>query len=125
MEKRPVLAIDDEFYVTKAIHHMMEQDGVRCIIKTDPLLALDIIRAENPLVVVLDINMPGKDGLTLCKEIKSAYPGITIYLLTAQGKSEDVEAGLKCGAAEYITKPFSPTDLRKKIRAIYSSFYHS
>jgi DNA-binding response OmpR family regulator len=123
--KRPILAIDDEYYVTKAICHMMSDEGVECILKTDPTDAMEIIRARNPLVVVLDVNMPNMDGNTLCKKIKEEFDNITVFMLSARGTEQDIATGIKSGASDYILKPFSPVALRNKIMAVFSAEYNS
>jgi DNA-binding response OmpR family regulator len=81
--------------------------------------ALPLIRAVQPNVILLDIMMPGEiDGLELCKKIKSdpQLKNIRVIILSAKGQQEDIDAGAKAGADDYIVKPFSPLDLLEKLK---------
>jgi DNA-binding response OmpR family regulator len=123
MYDKPVIAIDDEFYVTKAIRFMLAQEGVECLVMTDPSGAIDLVKTRGPLVVVLDINMPKVNGLDLCRQIKKEFQETIVFFLSARAQPEDIEEGYKCGASQYIVKPFSPSDLKDKIMTVYSAYY--
>jgi len=120
---RPVLVVDDEFYVTKAISYRLQEEGLKCIAKNNSDGIVKLVDEENPLVVILDVNMPKINGFTICKELREnpKYQDISILLLTARGQQEDIDKGMKLGATEYILKPFNPLELRDKIKAIYQN----
>lgn len=119
---RPVLVVDDEYYVTRAISYLLQEDGFKCIAKNDSEGIAELAEKELPLVIILDINMPKTDGFTLCKDIRANHKldDSVIIILTARGQEEDIERGLKLGANEYILKPFNPVELRDKVKAIYN-----
>jgi CheY-like chemotaxis protein len=82
--------------------------------------ALDIARAEQPTVLLLDVNMPGLDGYQVCRELKSdpATAGIVIFMLTANAEPQDQERGFAAGADGYFKKPFSPLALLERVEAV-------
>ena len=84
-------------------------------------LALDEFRDYKPDVVLLDLMLPGKDGIDVCKEIR-AESGVPIVMLTAKGDTVDVVVGLESGADDYVVKPFKPKELIARIRARVRSF---
>ncbi len=120
---RPVVVVDDEFYVTKAISYLLQEDGLRCITTNNADDAIGLVEKENPLVVILDVNMPQVNGFAICKKLREnpKNDDIAIVMLTARGQQEDVDMSKKLGATDYVLKPFNPIDLRDKIKAIYSA----
>ena len=120
---RPVLVVDDEYYVTRGISYLLQDEGLSCITKNDSDGVVDLVAKERPQVIVLDINIPKIDGFQILKEIRQRkdFDDVVIMILTARGHEEDVQAGLALGANEYILKPFNPLELRDKIKAVYAA----
>ena len=119
---RPVLIIDDEYYVTRGISYLLQDEGVDCITKNDSEGVLELIAKERPQVIVLDVNIPQVNGFQVCKEIRqhAEFNDVVILMLSARGHDEDIQTGLGLGANEYILKPFNPLELRDKIKAVYA-----
>ncbi len=120
---RPVLVIDDEYYVTRGISYLLQDEGLTCISKNDSEGVLELVDKERPQVIVLDINIPKIDGFQILKQIRQRkdFDDMVIMVLTARGHEEDIENGMALGANEYILKPFNPLDLRDKIKAVYAA----
>ena len=86
-------------------------------------VAMDEFRAYRPDLVLLDLMLPGKDGIDVCREIR-AESGVPIVMLTAKGDTVDVVVGLESGADDYVVKPFKPKELVARIRARIRRFEH-
>jgi two-component system response regulator MtrA len=95
---------------------VLRQEGFDSRMVTRGDEALDEFRAYKPDVVLLDVMLPGKDGIDVCKEIRSES-GVPIVMLTAKGDTVDVVVGLESGADDYVVKPFKPKELVARIRA--------
>lgn len=108
-----ILIADDEPHITHMLRFLFEKRGHDVVIAEDGEAALHKMTQEQPGVVFLDVNMPGKSGFEVCEALRAqqAYRDIPIYLLTAQGQDTDREKGLAVGATDYITKPFAPSRL--------------
>lgn len=119
----PVLIVDDNYHITQALSIMLGHVGIECIALNDTLSLLDIIDKKDPRVILLDVNMPGRDGLEVCREIRSnpKYDRVKIIMLTAMGSEEDLRRGFEAGADEYILKPFDPAKLCELLKACYPS----
>src|SRR3982751_6587933 len=109
-----VLAVDDEEDILTIIRHNLEREGHRVLTAPDGDRALEIVREENPDVVVLDVMMPGTDGwgvLNMIKAERDELASIPVLMLTARSADEDrIRGGIE-GAIRYLTKPFSPRAL--------------
>jgi DNA-binding response OmpR family regulator len=114
-----VLIADDDTVVRDVVRRYLERDGLDVIVANDGAEALRLLRAERIDLAVLDVMMPGPDGLTLCRHLRNTagYP-IPVILLTALGEEEDRVAGLEAGADDYVTKPFSPRELALRVRSV-------
>lgn len=115
-----VLAVDDENEVLETLGRVLKHDGhsVRLLnISSDTLTEME---RQPPDLLILDINMPEVDGLTLCRQIRQnpRYVSLPILFLTARGSTDDVVGGLEAGADDYITKPFELAELRARISAL-------
>lgn len=111
-----VLVVDDDQNVLELIKIYGEREGFNVIGVTDGDLALAAFDRENPDVVILDIMLPGVDGLTLCRNIRSIRM-VHIIMLSAKGEEADRVLGLEMGADDYVSKPFSPRELVARIKA--------
>lgn len=108
-----VLIADDDPVVRDVVRRYLERDGHNVSIARDGNEALALLNTERVDMAVLDVMMPGPDGLTLCRSMRrgDGY-GLPVMLLTALGEEDDRIAGLEAGADDYLTKPFSPREIR-------------
>ena len=118
--KERILVVDDEEDILELVRYNLEKDGFRVTCVTSGEEALEAVKRDIPDVVVLDLMLPGLDGLDVCRNWKSAADteGIPIVMLTAKGEDADIVTGLELGADDYVTKPFSPRVLLARIRAV-------
>lgn len=112
-----VLVVDDDQTVLELIKLYGEREGFKIIGINNGDLVLPAFDRENPDVVILDIMLPGKDGLTLCRNLREIRM-IPIIMLTAKGEEADRVLGLEMGADDYVAKPFSPRELVARIKAV-------
>lgn len=114
--KGRVLVVDDDASLAEMLTIVLRQEGFDSRMVTRGDLALEVFRDYRPDVVLLDLMLPGKDGIDVCKEIR-AESGVPIVMLTAKGDTVDVVVGLESGADDYVVKPFKPKELVARIRA--------
>jgi len=114
--KGRVLVVDDDAALAEMLTIVLRQEGFDSRMVTRGDEALDEFRAYKPDVVLLDVMLPGKDGIDVCKEIRGES-GVPIVMLTAKGDTVDVVVGLESGADDYVVKPFKPKELVARIRA--------
>ena len=111
-----VLVVDDDAALAEMLSIVLRQEGFDSFTVSRGDLALDALRDYKPDVVLLDLMLPGRDGIDVCKEIR-AESGIPIVMLTAKGDTVDIVVGLESGADDYVVKPFKPKELVARIRA--------
>ena len=112
-----VLVVDDEPIVREVVLRYLERDGFRTLEAGDGATARQLLETESPGLVILDIMLPGIDGLELCRLIR-ARSDLPVILLTARGEEADRIVGLELGADDYVTKPFSPRELAARVRTV-------
>jgi DNA-binding response OmpR family regulator len=112
-----VLVVDDEPIVRDVIVRYLKRDGFATLEAGDGDRARELIEADAPELVVLDIMLPGTDGLELCRWIRGRSD-LPVILLTARGEEADRIVGLELGADDYVTKPFSPRELAARVRTV-------
>ena len=114
-----VLVADDDEDVLNLVRFRLERDGYRVLTASDGMAALELARAEHPHVCVLDVMMPKLGGLEVVKRLREdpGTAGTRIILLTARSADSHVDEGFEQGADDYVTKPFSPQELRQRVRA--------
>jgi DNA-binding response OmpR family regulator len=112
-----VLVVDDEPIVREVVVSYLEREGYQTLEAGDGDVARRLIEEEPPGLVVLDVMLPGTDGLELCRWIR-ARSDLPIILLTARGEEADRIVGLELGADDYVTKPFSPRELAARVRTV-------
>jgi two-component system alkaline phosphatase synthesis response regulator PhoP len=112
-----ILVVDDEWGIVKLARDYLEQGGFRVITAADGGTALASARHERPDLVVLDLNLPGLDGLDVCRALRRDSD-VPIIMLTARVDEADRLIGLELGADDYVTKPFSPRELVARVRAV-------
>ena len=115
-----VLIADDEPHMLKFIEFTLRKGKFEILKANDGVQALEVAEAQKPNVIVLDVLMPGMDGVTALKSLKKnpVLKRIPVILLTARGHSLDPEEAKKAGASCYLTKPFSPTELLKQVQQL-------
>jgi DNA-binding response OmpR family regulator len=112
-----ILIVDDEPELVRVLRSYMEQAGFQAAVAYRGDEALQVFRAERPDLVILDLNLPGMDGLDVAREIRRL--GQTpIIMLTARVEETDRLVGLELGADDYVTKPFSPREVVARVRAV-------
>ena len=120
MKKERILVVDDEEDILELVRFNLAREGYQVICTTSGEKTLKIIRSEKPDLIVLDLMLPGIDGLEVAKQIKNdpKTNSIPIVMLTAKGEEADIVTGLELGADDYITKPFSPRVLLARVKAV-------
>ena len=112
--------MDDEKDIVKMLEYNLKKEGFRTISAYDGEDALDSANREHPDLVILDLMLPGIDGLEVCKTLKKETKTsvIPIIMLTAKNRESDKIVGLELGADDYVTKPFSPRELIARVKAV-------
>jgi two-component system alkaline phosphatase synthesis response regulator PhoP len=112
-----ILVVDDEPKIVKQARDYLERSGFCVISAADGKMAMAQARQERPDLIVLDLNLPGMDGLDVCRALRRESD-VPIIMLTARVDETDRLIGLELGADDYITKPFSPRELVARVRAV-------
>ncbi len=105
MEKMKVLLVDDEEEFVSTLAERLRLRDIITLVATDGNQALQIVEAEMPPVVVVDVMMPGLGGLDVLQQVKQKYPEIQVILLTGRGSTQDGIRGMQLGAFDYLIKP--------------------
>lgn len=113
-----VLVVDDEPHITEVLSTTLRFAGFRVCVAATAGEAAEIVRAEQPEIVVLDVGLPDTDGFDLCRRLREAGNLVPILFLTARDGVEDRVAGLGLGADDYITKPFAVSEVIARIQAV-------
>ena len=112
-----VLVVDDEAPLRDLVRGYLEREGFAVLTAGDGSAALDVARQAAPAVVVLDLMLPGLDGLEVCRRLRT-FSDAYVIMLTAKAEEIDRIVGLEVGADDYLTKPFSPRELVARVRAM-------
>jgi len=112
-----ILVVDDDPTVAEIVVKYLERDGFAVDAVGDGVTALERAREELPALVVLDLMLPGLDGLEVCRALRE-LASVPVIMLTARGDEEDRVAGLEVGADDYLAKPFSPRELAARVKAV-------
>ena len=120
MVKQKILVVDDEEDILELLKFNLSREGYQVLCAVSGEQALRLVRSENPDLIMLDLMLPGIDGLEVTKRLKNDpdTKNLPIVMLTAKGEEADIVTGLELGADDYITKPFSPRILIARIRAV-------
>ena len=118
MAKSKILVVDDDRKIVELVRLYLEKDGYRVSAAYDGLQALELARQTRPDLIVLDLMLPGMDGLDVCRVLRGEGNRVPIIMLTAKITEEDKLIGLDLGADDYLTKPFSPRELLARTRAV-------
>ncbi len=120
MANESILVVDDEEDVLELVRYNLDKSGYQVETASSGEEALAKARRKLPDLVILDLMLPGMDGLEVCKKLKNdaKTEGLPIIVLTAKGEESDIVTGLELGADDYVTKPFSPKVLIARVRRI-------
>jgi DNA-binding response OmpR family regulator len=116
-EQADILVVDDEVTIREVVRRYLERDGFRVREAEDGYEALERIAERAPDLMVLDLMLPGVDGLTLTRQVRAGQ-NFPIIMLTAKGETSDRILGLELGADDYVVKPFHPAELVSRVRAV-------
>ncbi len=111
-----IVVVDDEKPIAEILEFNLQKEGYEVLIANEGNEALDLILEEVPDLVLLDIMLPGKDGMEICREVRKKYD-MPIIMLTAKDDEIDKVLGLELGADDYVTKPFSARELIARVKA--------
>ncbi|MFI1728541.1 two-component system response regulator CseB [Streptomyces acidicola] len=123
-EQTHVLFVEDDDVIREATQLALERDGFAVTAVPDGLAGLDAFRADRPDIALLDVMLPGLDGVSLCRRIRDEST-VPVIMLSARADSIDVVLGLEAGADDYVTKPFDGAVLVARIRAVLRRFGHA
>ncbi|MBI4516595.1 MAG: response regulator [Deltaproteobacteria bacterium] len=124
-ESRVILVVEDEPDIAELLRFNLEQAGFAVVPAGRGEQALELVRRRRPALLILDLMLPGIDGLEVCRRIRSdaATTRLPIVMLTAKAAEVDRVVGLEMGADDYVTKPFSPRELMARVRAVLRRAY--
>ena len=114
---RTILVVEDEIKIARLVRDYLAHAGFEVIVTGDGESALASARGHRPDLIVLDLGLPGRDGLDVTRELRRTS-NVPIVMLTARGDEADRVAGLELGADDYVVKPFSPKELVARVRAV-------
>ncbi len=118
MTEAMILVVEDEQSIASLVTLYLTNEGFRVSQIADGAQALDAVERVKPDLVILDVMLPGMDGIEICRRLRAAGGGLPIVMLTARDAEVDRILGLELGADDYITKPFSPRELVARVKAV-------
>jgi two-component system alkaline phosphatase synthesis response regulator PhoP len=118
--KEKILIVEDDKDIIKMLEYNLKKEGFKVVAASDGEDALDLAVRQHPDLILLDLMLPGMDGLEVCRALKgeSKTAAMPIIMLTAKSQESDKVVGLELGADDYVTKPFSPRELIARIKAV-------
>ena len=120
MTGKKILLVDDEPHLIRSLAFVLTKEGYEITTANNGEEALERVKQSKPALMFLDVMMPKKNGYEVCQEIKDSpdLKDIYVIMLSARGQEAAVEQGLKCGANEFLTKPFSPMAIVAKVKEV-------
>lgn len=120
MNRNKIVVIEDEPDIMEIVSYNLKREGYSVIGVNRGDAALNIIRNESPNLVILDLMLPGMDGLSICQQMKSdpIVRDIPVIIISAKGEESDIVIGLELGADDYLAKPFSPRELLARVKVV-------
>ena len=112
-----ILVVDDDVNICELLRLYLEKEGWEVLVSYNGIKAMELFKSKNPDFVLLDIMLPGDDGFTILKNIRTVS-NVPVIMLTAKGEVNDKIAGLDIGADDYVCKPFNPKELIARIKAV-------
>jgi two-component system response regulator MprA len=113
-----ILVVDDDSHITSALRRTLAYEGYQVSVAVNGAEALSIARTKPPDVVILDLMLPGVDGLEVCRRLRASGDAVAVLMLTARDAIADRVAGLETGADDYLVKPFALEELLARIKAL-------
>jgi len=113
-----ILIVEDEATMAEVVGRYMQREGYTVRHVADGARAMAAVDSFHPDLVVLDVMLPNRDGLEICRELRATHGGTPVIMLTARGEETDKILGLGLGADDYVTKPFSPGELVARVKAV-------
>ena len=124
MSGEHVLVVEDELKISQLLRDYLERDGYHVTVQHSGEDTVETVRALAPALVLLDLMLPGKDGLTICREVRQ-FSEIPIIMVTARVDEIDRLLGLELGADDYVCKPFSPREVVARVRTVLRRAAHA
>lgn len=116
--KMKVLVVEDDSHIAMGLEEILRQENFQPIVCKSGNLAIETVRREQPVLIILDVMLPGVNGYDICKQLRSQKVSTPILMLTAKGHELDKVIGFDCGADDYVTKPFGVRELTARIHAL-------
>ena len=119
-DQNKILLIEDDPDIAELVEYNLRREGYQVVMSADGQEGLDLAKRQTPRLIVLDLMLPGLDGLSICQQLRnnSSTARVPIIMLTAKSEESDVVVGLEIGADDYLIKPFSPRELVARVKAI-------
>ena len=117
MSSQKIIIVEDEDKIAQILVDYLAKDGFKTIVLNEGTNAVETIKASDPVFVILDLMLPGKDGLSICREVRQ-FSTVPILMLTARVDEIDRLLGLEMGADDYVCKPFLPREVVARVRTI-------
>ena len=120
MNRNKIVVIEDEPDIVEVVSYNLKREGFNVLSVERGDEGLNLVRNQSPNLVILDLMLPGMDGLSICQQMKSdpLVRDIPVIIISAKGEESDVVIGLELGADDYLTKPFSPRELLARVKAV-------
>ena len=120
MNPKKILIIDDDAFIRRPLEFILREEGFQPTTAVSGEDGLEKLEGDRPDLIFLDVMMPGLDGFSVCRQVKGdpRFAAIPVILLTAKGQESDRERGLAAGATEFMNKPYSPSELLRRVREI-------
>lgn len=120
MNRNKIVVIEDEPDIVEVVSYNLKREGYNVLSVDRGDEGLNVIRNQSPNLVILDLMLPGMDGLSICQQMKAdpIIRDIPIIIISAKGEESDVVIGLELGADDYLSKPFSPRELLARVKAV-------
>lgn len=118
VEQDHILIVEDEMTIAQVLRDYLQQAGFKTSHKADGGVVVDLVRSDPPDAILLDLNLPNKDGIDICREIRQ-FSTVPIIMVTARADEIDRLLGLELGADDYICKPFSPREVVARVKALF------
>lgn len=113
---KKLLVVDDQYGIRVLLNEILQKDGYAVFQAANGVQALSIVQDENPELILLDMKIPGMDGLEILRRIKATHPEIKVIMMTAYGELNLINEAMELGAVSYFSKPFDIDDVRQVIR---------
>ncbi|MBZ5638916.1 MAG: response regulator [Acidobacteriia bacterium] len=122
MSEKKILIIDDDAFIRRPLEFILREEGFLPVTAVDGEDGLAKLEGGRPDLIFLDVMMPGMDGFAVCRRVRTdpRFSSIPVIMLTAKGQEGDRDRGLAAGATEFISKPYSPSELLRRVREILS-----